>query len=632
MKQDLRERIFEKIKSAELGVVELERCAISFLVDALPLRYYQAELLLHSLLKNTSVKKENILVHCTERVDQKFMDYLKAKQIAYQKVSPYLDGKYCNKLTQLESFIGKEEKYEGVLLLDADTFFLADPLIENKEYIAGKIVDAPNPPLKVLENIYQEANLNLPHYENTDWIVETSQTISGNFNGGFYYIPSSKISTLNRLWRKWAEWLYLRTELFEKASQAIHVDQISMSMAIAESGIATTILASNENCPIHSNKTLRLLDEKRNITMLHYHREVTPFGLLNSKKTSHPSILNAIEKANHSIVDLKESSFYELYRKSLLKVPVKPNNFEEVEKKIESICSRFPKKIKLILHAGTPKTGTTSLQFYWDKEKDELLKYNILYAKRDTSSFAPKHQWIVSTLKQNNFFSFLENFEDALVEYTETIDTIIFSTEGIYNHWWDYSLEAKYFLKTLADYFNFELWIWFRDPLSFTESLYRQYLKNPRMGSIKCYGKDLSLDAMLEDEWFSGHLDYLGFLQETQELFSKENVKIFSMQKDVVLKACNALDIPINLEHVIRHNEKLNCTLIEVLRIFNRFKIPLKEKEKLVEKLYQLESEFGDFLDQKKVCNGKISYIIMLCTLQASVLKKQYHLSFSKER
>ena len=58
-------------------------------------------------------------------------------------------------------------------------------------------------------------------------------------------------------------------------------------------------------------------------------------------------------------------------------------------------------KPDLLLHVGTPKTGTTSLQFALHKSHDLLLRCGILYPDVELHPAPPKHQWIASQLLAN---------------------------------------------------------------------------------------------------------------------------------------------------------------------------------------------------------------------------------------
>jgi len=611
--------------------VKAKHCAISFLVDSLPLHYYQAELLLHSLKTFTSIKQEHIIVHCTNRVEKSFLEFLEAKEIEYKIVDPYLDGKYCNKLTQLESFIKQDSTMDGVILLDTDTFFLSNPIIEDRNKIAGKTVDASNPPITVLKRIYKEANLTLPHEEATDWINDNSQTIYGNFNGGFYYIPSKDIETINTLWKKWAEWLYAHSELFDTPTQAIHTDQVSMSMAIAESKIEVQILSSNQNYPTHGTLPLRLFKQDKPISMLHYHREISRFGLLSNKKISEPLVIEVIDKVNESIAAMESSFFYEGFRYSLIEVPKRPDNFDQIENRMKEIASQFQGDTKLILHAGTPKTGTTTLQFYLNENYNQLKQARILYPQHNIASPVPKHQWIVNYLKNEQFDLFLNDFESSFRESNKEIDTIIFSTEGIYNHWWDFSCKTKAFMTLLNSYFDISLWVWFREPVSFARSYYRQNLKNPRIKEIYCYGQDLSFEEMLKDEWFQKHFDYLGFILEIESIFRPNKTEIFKYTGDIVGQVNNLLKMSSYSTQKQDHNIGLHTISEDILRIVNRYPLSPSEKNVAIDNITNINQLLIPYIkkdDTQPVI--KSVFLERLLSKQLPILNEKYALDWSK--
>jgi hypothetical protein len=69
-------------------------------------------------------------------------------------------------------------------------------------------------------------------------------------------------------------------------------------------------------------------------------------------------------------------------------------------------------KLKLVIHVGTPKTGTTSLQTYLDKKQRKLRGKGILYPHnldKLQNTAAPKHQWFEKNLVTVNLDSLLEN-------------------------------------------------------------------------------------------------------------------------------------------------------------------------------------------------------------------------------
>ena len=115
----------------------------------------------------------------------------------------------------------------------------------------------------------------------------------------------------------------------------------------------------------------------------------------------------------------------------------------QLEVLLAPIYQQKQKKLTLILHVGTPKTGTTSLQLYLAKKQRKLAKKGILYPNCTHNSDAPKHQWFEKNLVRIHPQNFLDNFAEILKAVDENTHTILLSSEGIYNHWWDFPAESK---------------------------------------------------------------------------------------------------------------------------------------------------------------------------------------------
>ncbi len=610
----------------------MRRTYFSFVVDNLPLHYYQAELLLHSLQHNANVDKDQIIVQCLNRVEQSFITFLKRHGYHYRVIEPYLDGKYCNKLQQLDYFLDKSE-IEAVVLLDTDMYIL-DKLEFEKEIFQAKIVDAPNPTLQTLKNIYTVANLPTPNECSTDWNIEPNTTFENNFNGGLYYIPAEDIATIEHSWKKWATWLMNKEALFEKKQQMIHIDQISIGMALVEHGIAYKHLTANYNAPIHFDRTLSSLKTALPIKILHYHRELNRFGYINDGKVTHPHLQEAIAQANHQIASIA-NSFYEHYvEKSVVLKDTLTKALEEFTESLERFVQK-ERRLNLILHAGTPKTGTTTLQFFLDANATMLQEQGFLYPKEYLNTPAPKHQWLVSYLRNDHIEKFAKKLETIYKTATETEDihTIILSTEGIYNHWWDYSDQAKLILKRLNRYFNLSIVVYFREPLSFVDSLYRQYLKNPKMKDIAPYGKNLTFAQMYEIEWFRDHLDYLGFIKQCEYLVGKERVHAIAYSNEIVEKFCKVVGIPYSKERIktiARKNKAHSDAVVEILKYINQYDLSIKEKQTVVNTLSILDETLSQYSEKRNYSIDMKEEIENLTAKQRSILNERYHISFEK--
>jgi len=599
---------------------------ISFVVDVNFLHYYQAQLLLHSLTLNTNFSKENIIVQCIEGIHQEFIDYLEEEGFKYHYISPFLDKKYCNKLQQLEYFISNDLDVESVILMDADMYVLDNAIYElDSEYIIGKVVDAPNPPLDMIKGIFHKASMMLPNLVDSDWQIPNNQTIKGNFNGGFYYIPAKYINDFNRYWKKWATWLFERQNLFTDPRYIMHIDQLSFAMALQDSAIPCNLLETNYNFPLHSKHKSNYLDNKTLVHIVHYHRQIDDFGFIDTSKISIGIVKELIEKANFQIAQLEESLFYLLYKKSLL--PLIQNSI------ITSIKDKFirlfdeHRDIKVYIHAGTPKTATTTFQFACIENSKHLIEKNILYPTNYTQNGVPKHQWLVQLMLKGDIEGLYQKFVDI---FNEAIDNkcvnILLSTEGIYNHWWDFPDNSKEIWNMLSKYIETRLIITFRDPISFVYSFYQQNLKNPRIGIAKCYGQSWSLEEMLQDKWFVKHLDYLSFVNEAESIFGKDAVILLKYDKDILKNLFDILDIDLNnIKLTSSHNKGLSTIAIELLKTLNRFNIKADDKQLIIKQMIDCDEILKQYQVPKEDLSEKIMQIF---ALQKKVFDKYKNLQF----
>jgi hypothetical protein len=276
-------------------------------------------------------------------------------------------------------------------------------------------------------------------------------------------------------------------------------------------------------------------------------------------------------------------------------------------------------RLKLIIHAGTPKTGTTSLQTYLDKNQRKLRGKGILYPhniEAIKNSTAPKHQWFEKNLVTTHLENFLENFKSIISQVKKDTHTVILSSEGIYNYWWDFPDESKDILCELSKLFDIEIWVWFREPLAFIESYYKQCIRNPQIENNPCYGKDLSFAEMLDIEWFAQHLNYQGFVAECQMLFGENNVSVFKYEGDVVQEVIQKLGLETPHDNPTpRQNKSLNSASIALLRTINRYDIKAKDKELLMHHLKEINEALEGYADdilideesRKKVLKGSNS-------------------------
>lgn len=237
----------------------------------------------------------------------------------------------------------------------------------------------------------------------------------------------------------------------------------------------------------------------------------------------------------------------------------------------------FPNPVRLVLHAGTPKTGTTALQQTLFRHVDELAERGIWYPPARVEPQQKKHQFLVDLLLSADRAGWARAFDEIVGSAPRGTHTIVLSTEGLYNHWWDYPFEARAMIRQLGAAFGVEIWTCFREPLAFAVAQYAQLLRNPRTHS-PAYGLDVGLDEILENAWFVKRLDYLGFVLEVEALVGERNVRLFRYGPDVVTRIFRALGAEGPADVHTDVNPSLRGSGVELMRVVNRYDLPTEEK------------------------------------------------------
>ena len=245
-----------------------------------------------------------------------------------------------------------------------------------------------------------------------------------------------------------------------------------------------------------------------------------------------------------------------------------------------------------------------------------LAERGFWYPRPASYTREPKHQEIVEHLRRANGSAFRDYIEDALRQMPNETHTILFTTEGIFNHWWDYAPRTKGWLRQVAELFDFELCVWFRDPESFAAALYVQYLKNAPVDGVmrNVYGRDISCADALRDEWFRRHLDYLGFVQEARMLFGASRVKAFLSNGDTVHNftaryGLGALPTP----DPKRQNSTWGASAVGVLRFLNRAEFEQSRRRRRLALLQKFYQAFGRRAGKFRM-NGRESTLVRLYT------------------
>jgi hypothetical protein len=249
-----------------------------------------------SLTELAGVEPTDLVVHVVGLTSTEALGYLGARGVTIRGVDRF-DSRspHCNKVAAALALA--KAGVDGVAVLsDTDVAFLEDPrrLGVPDGAVAGKPVDAPVPPVEVVEAIFDAAQLPRPSRVPLPW-GEGQSTVAGNFNGGLYLVPGDRLTRVATVWARWARWLLDRAELLEEWT--VYVDQVAMALGLADAGLIASPLDVQWNTPIHDASRIRA--DAPVPAMIHYHRQVDSQGQLT--KTGVASIDRQIDRINRVV-------------------------------------------------------------------------------------------------------------------------------------------------------------------------------------------------------------------------------------------------------------------------------------------------------------------------------------------
>jgi hypothetical protein len=257
--------------------------AYSCIVDNQPVFLAQSYLWVNVLLHFARIAPQNIYVHTVEVRNRRFLRWARRTGVHLVPVQRFDPRQaYCNKLSQLGTFVDQPCDY--VILMDCDTVLLEPYSTPFQAPVYAKPVDFANPPLEMLEPIFQRflgksARASAASFKKPDG---SDLTDRNNCNGGVYIIARKFLPELAASWRRWAKCCIDHIDLF--AHLYMHVDQASFAMAMRDLGVDVEFLDLAWNYPIHLDpKLLPNLAPK----MIHYHRQITPAGLIRAPGIPH---------------------------------------------------------------------------------------------------------------------------------------------------------------------------------------------------------------------------------------------------------------------------------------------------------------------------------------------------------
>ncbi len=281
-----------------------DRGRLACVVDTHPRFSLEAIRWFASARRIAGVDPGDLTVHVVGAPRADVTEYLRQRGVAVDPVSPFdARSPHCNKISGALSLAA--QGLQGLhVLCDTDVLIFEDPrLLEiPPDHVAMTPVDLPNPPVEVLSTVFAAAGVGEPEQMAVPYRPGTS-TLSGNGNGGLYLVPGGILPDVAEGWARWARWLLDRIELLQRWD--VHVDQVSMALALASQGIGVTQLPPNWNVPTHIDGVIT--PETSAPASIHYHQQVDPIGQV--LEVGAPAVDDMIRRANAATAEVWQEHF-----------------------------------------------------------------------------------------------------------------------------------------------------------------------------------------------------------------------------------------------------------------------------------------------------------------------------------
>lgn len=351
---------------------QFKNITISCVLDASPAFTVQCQNWIFSLKSVNAFERANILVHHTPNVDSETLKRIESLDVKLVPVEPFGEGSalYCNKLRQLETDAILNSEY--VILCDTDILFMKCPTrLAKGSNIRAKIVDLPNPPEHIWRAIVEKSGIvNDFSTEPTDF-SPSDITLSTNFNGGLYMLPSLAVQKLKSSWPRWSNFCLENVDLLDRWHH--HSDQLGFALALLETSLPFQTLGVSENFPTHFPADQYTDINEQPLAAIHYHSNVDSCGL--PQKIGVTWVDQQIDQAVQQIRDDRSTSHSnEILHTDEVKQGVKMDNQHDISQRdLDWALSESPTP-KLLLElvrlsreklSFFPQTIIRSIEYPW---------------------------------------------------------------------------------------------------------------------------------------------------------------------------------------------------------------------------------------------------------------------------
>jgi hypothetical protein len=555
-------------------VVPDRRFFASTLLDAGPGAVFKAETLVRSLVILGRVPPDEIVVHRVPDLAETSIAPLRDLGCRMNLLSPSSGGAVgYTMLRQLDANRTLDAPRVDAYWMFAPGTVVTSTLPHRRSSaVAGKLVDRPPLPMDVLRDGFRTAGVSLPPTARSD--SGDAACVVTQLDTRILYVPAAFADILAEMWRTSIPVVSAWPELDHEQD----IEPTALALALAALGAPIEYLGANDSFPLAAPSLPASYDASRPILALRCSDRFDAMGFVSSYV--HEVRLDAaVAAVNDVIAEPSPGASFALYKRETARLASLPARADDPDFAVAAthLNSKSSRRLRLVLHAGTPKTGTTALQQTLFRHVDVLAEQGIWYPPDDVDPVQKKHQFLVDILQTADSSRLARTLDDVLRSAPRNTHTIVMSTEGLFNIWWDYPPSSKAMLRQLMTIFDAEVWVCFREPLSFAVSQYAQLLRNPRIYA-PAYGLAVDLEQMLENDWFVKRLDYVGFVFEVEELIGIGNVRLFRYGPDIVNRVFHALGATVPLVPPSIVHPSLHESGVALMKTVNQYELPAEQQ------------------------------------------------------
>ncbi len=247
--------------------------------------------------------------------------------------------------------------------------------------------------------------------------------------------------------------------------------------------------------------------------------------------------------------------------------------------------------MKIYLHIGLEKTGTTSIQQFLTYKREELIQQNILYPK---SLYLPNNEYISvafrdsryvddlrvkhNIIRHDQILNFRNKIKESLKQEIDKYhpDILIISNEHISSRLSDEE-ERKNLINFLKNFSNdITVIVYLRRQDKLLESLYSTSIIS---GNTYSFEKFFQQIKNRHDLHFYTLLKQWGKYVPKEKMIVKKFDKFSLFNNDIVDDFIKTLNLNIRKDKTFKDNTSLGYKKLEFLRRFNRYMPMIKDKK-----------------------------------------------------